>query len=175
MADVRKRTLDPRIAPRRIVRRHPYDELTDLDQHTAPPRFLGVRPLASDQLTVPPEQRVGRGDRGDLPQGRTADSVRSRGQPPAIVIDEPQPTLLPSGRRRRRFSSITGATACRCRRSSHPVSAISTIRTAAESITSRTFYHGWRERCPPTCGSTGMEQAARIDDIERAAYGFGAP
>ena len=41
---------------------------------------------------MPPQQGVRRRDRGDLPQGRTADSVRSGGQPTAIVVRETQPT-----------------------------------------------------------------------------------
>ena len=36
MADVLERALDPRVAPRRIVRRHPHDELTD--SRTSTPR-----------------------------------------------------------------------------------------------------------------------------------------
>ena len=34
-----------------------------------PPRSLGVRPLARDQLSMPAQNRVGRDDRGDLTQG----------------------------------------------------------------------------------------------------------
>ena len=41
---------------------------------------------------MPPQQGVRRRDRGDLPQGRTADSVRSGGQPTAIFVRETQPT-----------------------------------------------------------------------------------
>jgi hypothetical protein len=41
---------------------------------------------------MPPQQGVRRRDRGDLRQDRTADSVGSGGQPPAIVIRETQST-----------------------------------------------------------------------------------
>jgi len=92
MADVLERALEPRVPRRGIVARHPYDELTDLGQHPAPSGSLGVRPLAGDQLAMPPQQRVGRRDRGNLPQGRTAESVRSRRKSTAIVVREPQPT-----------------------------------------------------------------------------------
>jgi hypothetical protein len=91
MANVLERALDPRIDPRWIFRRHPHDELTDLKQSTVPSGSLGVRPLAGNQLAMPPEQRVGRRDCGNLPQGRTADPICSRGQPAAIVIRETQP------------------------------------------------------------------------------------
>jgi hypothetical protein len=43
---------------------------------------------------MPPQQGVWRRDRGDLPQDRTADPVRSRGQPRAIVVRETQPTSI---------------------------------------------------------------------------------
>ena len=41
---------------------------------------------------MPPQQGVRRRDRGDLPQGRTANSVRSGRQPTAIFVRETQPT-----------------------------------------------------------------------------------
>jgi hypothetical protein len=41
---------------------------------------------------MPPQQGVRRHDRGDLTQGRTADSVRSRGQPTTIVVRQTQST-----------------------------------------------------------------------------------
>ena len=41
---------------------------------------------------MPPQQRVGRRDRDNIPQGRTAESVRSRRKSTAIVVREPQPT-----------------------------------------------------------------------------------
>jgi hypothetical protein len=55
-------------------------------------RALG--PLASDQPAVPPEQAVGRRDAGDLPQARTADSVRARRQSAATSIGETQPPSI---------------------------------------------------------------------------------
>src|SRR5438552_1139223 len=90
MPDVLERALKPRVAPRRILRRHLHNELTDLEQNTAPSGSLAVRPLARNQLAMPPKQGVGRRDRGNLPQGRTADRVRSPGQPAPMVIREPQ-------------------------------------------------------------------------------------
>jgi hypothetical protein len=41
---------------------------------------------------MPPQQGIRRCDRGDLPQGRTADSVRSRGQPTTIIVRETEPS-----------------------------------------------------------------------------------
>jgi hypothetical protein len=70
---------------------HSHDELTDLTQDTAPSESSAVRPLSGDQLPMPPEQGIRRRDRGDLPQNRTAESVRAGGQPAAIVVRETQP------------------------------------------------------------------------------------
>jgi len=41
---------------------------------------------------MPPQQRVRRRDRRNLPQGLTADSVCSRRQPTAVFVRETQPT-----------------------------------------------------------------------------------
>jgi hypothetical protein len=86
MAHIVECTLDPHVAPRRIVRRHPHHELPDLDQDTAPAGSSSVRPFSGDQFAMPAQQGVRRGDRRDLPQGRTAESVRSGGQPTAIRV-----------------------------------------------------------------------------------------
>ena len=40
---------------------------------------------------MPPQQRVRRRDRGDLPEGRPAHPVRTGGQPAAIVVSQAQP------------------------------------------------------------------------------------
>ena len=99
MPDVLQRALDPRVAPRRILLRHPHDQPPNLGEHAAPTRpGRRVRPLPGDQLPMPAEQRVGRDDRGDLAQRLTAQPVRPRGEPPPVVIGEAQapPTQLPA-------------------------------------------------------------------------------
>jgi hypothetical protein len=40
---------------------------------------------------MPPQQRVRRRNRGDLPKGRAADAERTGGQPAAIVASQAQP------------------------------------------------------------------------------------
>jgi hypothetical protein len=64
--------------------------VTDLEQYTPLSGFSGVRPLPGDQLTMPPQQGVRRGDRREFAQSRTAEPVRPGGQPPAIVVRETQ-------------------------------------------------------------------------------------
>jgi hypothetical protein len=145
MADVLERALDPRVTPRRVLRRHSHDQLTDIDGHTAPSGACRVRPFARNQLAVPPEQRVGRRDRRNVPQGCAADAVRSRGQPAALIIRETEPTaaqLTPE--QAVLFDEVRdGFTLPTC---SQPVSAPNTICSAPTSITRRSLYHG----CPRT-------------------------
>jgi hypothetical protein len=92
------------IPPRRIVRRHPDDQLMDLDEHPAWSGAPCVRPFARDQLAVPPKQGIGRRDRRNLPQGCAAETVCSAGQPAAVVIRE-TPTTSTELTRNRRFSN----------------------------------------------------------------------
>ena len=139
MANVLERALDSRVAPRRILRRHPHDELTDLYQDTTPSGSPGVRPFSGDQLAMPPQQGIR--CRGELPQRRTADSVRSGGQPTAIVVREMQATstkLTPQ--QSILFDQVRDGFSLA--RSSQPVSTLSTICSATGLITTRSLYHG---------------------------------
>ena len=92
MADVLQRAEDPRVAPRGILLGHPHDQTPDLREHartTASP--LRVRPFPRDQLPMPPQNRVGRDDRGDLTKAATAQPVSVHGQPPAFLIGQADP------------------------------------------------------------------------------------
>jgi hypothetical protein len=90
MPKVLEGPLDPRVAPCRILRCHQHDEPPDLEQHASPSEFPGVSPLPRNQPSMPAQQGIRRRDRGDLPQGRTADPVSSGGQSSAIVISQTQ-------------------------------------------------------------------------------------
>jgi len=87
----RTRALDPRVAPRRNVRRHRHDQLTDVDEQTSASAALRVCPLAANQLSVPRQQGVGRRDRRNVPQGCAAETVRSGGERAPIVIRGTKP------------------------------------------------------------------------------------
>ncbi len=92
MADVLQRADDPRVAPRRILFGHPHDQSPDLREHartTAPP--LRVRPFPRDELPMPPKNRVGRDDRGDVTQAATAQPVSMHRQPTAFLIGQADP------------------------------------------------------------------------------------
>src|SRR5688572_28958836 len=90
MPEVLQRSLDPRVAPTRIFSRHSDDKLSDLHEYTTTARAWGVRPFPQNQLPMPPQQCVGRDDRGDLAQGRTAHAMCQAGQAPPVVIGKPQ-------------------------------------------------------------------------------------
>jgi hypothetical protein len=91
VAHVRKRALDPRVVPRRILRRHANDQSSDLEQHPASPQSPRVCPFPRNQLPMPAQQGIGRRDGGDLPQGPRAQPVRPRSQSTAIIVGETQP------------------------------------------------------------------------------------
>src|SRR5436309_9243127 len=91
MADILQRTLDPCVAPRGILFGHPDNEMPDLLEHAPTTRPANVRPLPRDQLSVPPENRVGCDDCRDLTEPATAHPVSMHGQPTALFIGEADP------------------------------------------------------------------------------------
>ena len=54
-------------------------------------RSCRVRPFPRDQLPMPPENRVGRDDRGDLTESATAQPVSVHRQPTAFLIGQTDP------------------------------------------------------------------------------------
>ena len=76
-------------SPRRILFRHPRDELLDLPPHTgtAGPQSR-VGPLPGNELSMPPQNRVGRYDRGDLAQHLTAQPVAPHRQAAPLRIGQ---------------------------------------------------------------------------------------
>jgi len=91
MPEVVEGTLDAPVTPAGVLLRHLSNQRADFRDHTATRRsVLGVGPFAGDELPVPSEQRVRRDDCRDLAQGRTAQSVGSRGKFPPVVIGEPE-------------------------------------------------------------------------------------
>src|SRR5258706_7186442 len=92
MADILQRTLDPRVAPGRILFRHPHDEPLDFGEYAAtagPTR--GTRPLPRDEFPMPAQNRVGGDDRGDLPQPMTAQPMSVLGQSTTLLVGQPDP------------------------------------------------------------------------------------
>jgi len=66
MPHVLQRTLNPRVAPGRVVLGHPHDQMPDLGQHTPRLGSSRVGPFTSDELSVPPQQGIRRHDRRNL-------------------------------------------------------------------------------------------------------------
>jgi hypothetical protein len=91
MPHILQRTLDPRVAPRRIFLRHPHDQAPNLEEDVVAAGLPRVRPFPRNQSAIPPQQRVGRHDRGDLQEDCPAHPVRTGGQPAAIVVSQAQP------------------------------------------------------------------------------------
>src|SRR3989442_4065530 len=91
MPDILQRPLNPCVAPGGILFRHPDNEMLDLFEHAPTTWPANVRPLPRDQLSVPPENRVGCDDRRDLTEPATAHPVSMPGQPTAFFIGEADP------------------------------------------------------------------------------------
>src|SRR5258708_24650864 len=69
MPKILEGSLDPRVAPRGILFRHPDDQALNLGEDTPTASALArVRPLPHDELPVPPQDRVRRHDGRDLTQ-----------------------------------------------------------------------------------------------------------
>src|SRR5262245_1747094 len=92
MADVLQRADDSGVAPRRILRGHAHHQTPDLGQHARTTASgLRVRPLAGNQLSMPPENRVGRDDRRDRAEAATAQPVSVHRQPTPFLIGKADP------------------------------------------------------------------------------------
>lgn len=103
-------------------------------EHAATPSAFRIGPFPGDQLSMPPQNRIGRDDRGHLTQPSPAQAVAAYGQSAAFIIGQPQApaTQLPA---ETRFSAKRYAQASCCRWFSQPASAARSIRTEARSTT----------------------------------------
>ena len=97
MVDVSESALDSRITPARVLLRHTNGQFADLAHDTRPAQStMRIRPLGGDEPPVPPQDRLGRHDRRDLPQRLETQRTALRGQPAPLVIAEaeaPPPRL----------------------------------------------------------------------------------
>jgi hypothetical protein len=146
VTDVLYGPLDPRVASRRILLRHPDHDAPDLGEHVATTGTGRIRPFPGDELTMPAQQRLGvtivaisRSARRPARKARTARRRRSS--------SVRRSRLRPSCRRRSRFSSIRYASASRSRRSNQPIRTASTICRANASITAGIYITTELRRC----------------------------
>ena len=61
---------------------------------TRPPRAPAIRPLPSDQLTVPPENGVGRHDGHDSANSPASQAMAQFGETPTLVVIQTQTLSL---------------------------------------------------------------------------------
>ena len=74
--------------PRRILERHPHNEVDDRRHHARPAwtRSAAIRPLARNQLSIPTQQGVGCDQRVKLAQQLAPERVRLSGQPATVGV-----------------------------------------------------------------------------------------
>ena len=92
VAHVSERTLNPRVAPCRILSGHANDEVGGLRFPSRPAGLSPFRvvPLTSNELAVPGENRVGRDDSGDLLEDLSTEGLALYREPTAFIIGQPK-------------------------------------------------------------------------------------
>ncbi len=90
VAEVGECAADPRVAPRRILTRHPYDEFGHRPGcHRPSPTPAGTAiVLLGDQPPVPAENRVRRDDAGHLTHDPPAECLASHRESPALGVGQ---------------------------------------------------------------------------------------
>jgi hypothetical protein len=93
MTQIPKRSLHPCIAPPRVFRRHPENELANLALHAwSAGSPLPAGPLLRDQFAMPAEDRVRCHKSRDVVKRSSADLVSEHSQPPTLVVGESDTT-----------------------------------------------------------------------------------
>ena len=92
VTEVGQRTLDPRVAPLRILARHPHHEVSDLSERhrAASPSSRTAVVLLGDQPPVPAEDRVRGDDTGHLHQCAPAKLLAAHRESTALGVCEPK-------------------------------------------------------------------------------------
>ena len=91
MPKVLQGSLDPAIAPCRILPRHAKGQLTDLAEHARSSDAASLsRPLSHDELAMPPQEGIGCDQRRDLTQDLASETVAVRGESTPLGIGQPQ-------------------------------------------------------------------------------------
>jgi hypothetical protein len=91
MPEVRQGTLDPAVAPRRILTRHPDGQLADLAKHARSSDASSLSgPFTGDELPMPSQDGVRRDQRRHLTQDVSSEAVPVHGEPTSLGIGQPQ-------------------------------------------------------------------------------------
>jgi hypothetical protein len=89
MTQILERSLDSRITPPRILRRHAENEPPNLAMHARSARPPRPRcPLPRDQLAMPAKERVWCHKRRDVAKGSSADLVSQYRQTPTLIVGQ---------------------------------------------------------------------------------------
>ena len=91
MTEIFQGPLDAGIAPRRILGGHSHDETPNLPQDSRPADSRRcIRPFPGNEQPVPPQNRVGSDDRGNLAQDPASEAPAADSQSAALVIGQLQ-------------------------------------------------------------------------------------
>ena len=91
MSEVLQGALDPAVAPRGILPRHPDRQMADLAQHTGASHASSLNgPFARDELPVPPHDRIRGHQGGHLRQDPSAQTVTGGRESAALDVGQPQ-------------------------------------------------------------------------------------
>src|SRR4029453_11868032 len=94
MTNVPQRPLNARVAPARILCRHPQDQAPNLGEHarstSSPP---GVRPFPRTQLAMPAKNCVRRDERPHLSEDSASEPLPEHRETPALLIVQLQPAF----------------------------------------------------------------------------------
>jgi hypothetical protein len=88
VADVLQPAPDTRVAPRRVLLRHPDDECDDvrLGARATEASLLRAVVLVGDEASVPAQDRIGCHDPGNVGQAPSAENVTFHGEPASLVV-----------------------------------------------------------------------------------------
>jgi hypothetical protein len=93
MTQISKRSLHPCIAPPRVFRRHPENELANLALHArAAGSPFPAGPLLRDQFAMPAKDRVRCHKSRDVAKRSSADLVSEHSQPPKLIVGQSDAT-----------------------------------------------------------------------------------
>ena len=107
VAEVLQRAADARVAPGRVLLRHPSDECDDVPfrSRATEASLLRAVVFVGDEASVPAQDRIGCHDLGDVGQAPSAENVTFHGDPTSLVSVR-RMRWAPYAARRPRFSSI---------------------------------------------------------------------
>jgi hypothetical protein len=79
--------LNPAVAPRRILTRHPDGQLANFAEHARSSDASSLSgPFTNDELPMPPQDGVRHNQRRHLTQDRSSEAVAVRGEPTSLRI-----------------------------------------------------------------------------------------